>query len=524
MTLLAGSLIPETAPFNERERALLNAFFAQVLPLDQWGLAGPEAAAAAADDGAPWHDPAMPLEARMQLAQGRPLNRRMMAAMGQQDCGQCGYNCADYADMIAQQAEPRLNLCVPGGKATARMLKALVEEMGGGVLDPDEAAEKARLRPAKATDERPGRSRDRPVATRLLAARRLNAPGSGKATFHLEFDVAAAGIDYAVGDRFGIFPRNDSRLADAILAAIATPSDFPIAGRPIREVLIADTSLAPAPDALWQLISFITGGARRKKAQALARGEDPDGDAETLDVLAALEKFPGVRPDPEALMEVLEPLQPRLYSISSSPRAGPGRLSLTVDRVRYAIGGRERLGVASTFLCDRLQPGGTLPCYVQKADDFALPKDPQTAIIMIGPGTGVAPFRAFLHQRAAEGAAGKSWLFFGHQHEATDFFYREELERFLALGALTRLSTAWSRDGQHKVYVQDRMREAGGELWRWLQEGAHCYVCGDAKRMARDVEAALREIAVQHGGVAGKDAEDWLGRLRRAGRYQTDVY
>src|SRR5262249_34935362 len=144
----------------------------------------------------------------------------------------------------------------------------------------------------------------------------------------------------------------------------------------------------------------------------------------------------------------------------------------------------------------------TLPCYVQKADDFALPKDPQTAIIMIGPGTGVAPFRAFLHQRAAEGSAGKSWLFFGHQHEATDFFYRKELERFLALGALTRLSTAWSRDGQHKVYVQDRMREAGGELWRWLQEGAHCYVCGDAKRMARDVEAALCEIAVQHGGVA----------------------
>lgn len=524
MTHLAGVLIPETAPFSARERELLNEFFARVLPLDQFAPAAADGVAAIADDGAPWHDPAMALDERMRLAQGRPLNRRMMAAMGQQDCGQCGYNCEEYANMIALQGEPRLNLCVPGGKATARMLKALVEEMGGGVLDPDEAAAKARTRPAKSTDERPGRSRDKPVEARLVSARRLNALGSNKATFHLEFDIAAAAIDYAVGDRFGVFPCNDARLADAILAAIATPPDFPIAGRPIRDVLIEETSLAPAPDALWQLISFITGGARRKKAQALARGEDPDGDAETLDVLAALEKFPGVRPDPEALMEVLEPLQPRLYSISSSAAASPGRLSLTVDRVRYRIGDRERLGVASAFLCERLAAGESLKCYIQRADDFALPRDRLTPIIMVGPGTGVAPFRAFLHQRAAEGGAGRSWLFFGHQHEATDFFYRQELEDFLASGVLTRLTTAWSRDGEKKVYVQDRIREAGGDLWRWLQEGAHCYVCGDAKRMARDVEAALCEIAVGRGGLAPVDARAWLDRLRKAGRYQTDVY
>jgi sulfite reductase (NADPH) flavoprotein alpha-component len=352
----------------------------------------------------------------------------------------------------------------------------------------------------------------------------LNAPGSSKATYHVEFDLKGAGLDYTVGDCFGVFPRNDAGLVDAILAAVATPPTFPIAGRPIRDLLMEETSLAPAPDALLQMISFITGGERRRKARALARGEDPDGDAETLDVLAALEKFPGVRPDPEALMEVLDPLQPRLYSISSSPTATPGRLSLTVDRVRYEADERARLGVASTFLCERLRPGESLRVYVQKAKDFALPVDPARPIIMVGPGTGVAPFRAFLYERAQQARAGRSWLFFGHQHEATDFLYRQEIERFLATGGLTRLSTAWSRDTAKKVYVQDRMREEGCELWEWLRDGAHFYVCGDAKHMAKDVDAALCEIAAIRGGLGTAGARTWLDHLRQVGRYQTDVY
>ena len=523
MTVRANALIPESAPFSAAERALLNDFFARVFALDQLVPAASAPGPPGDDDDAPWHDPAMPLEQRMRLAEGRPLRRRMMAAMGQQDCGQCGYNCQDYANSIAVQAEPRLNLCVPGGKATARMLKALVEEAGGGVLDPDAKAAVA-AKPQTTGDDRPGRSRDRPVLATLLSCRKLNAPGSSKATYHVEFDLAGTGLDYSVGDCFGIFPRNDAGLVDAILAAVATPPTFPIAGRPIRDLLIEETSLAPAPDTLLQMISFITGGERRRKARALARGEDPDGDAETLDVLAALEKFPGVRPDPEALMEVLDPLQPRLYSISSSPTGAPGRLSLTVDQVRYAVAKRERLGVASTFLCERLRPGERLRVYVQKAKDFALPADPATPIIMVGPGTGVAPFRAFLCERAQQARAGRSWLFFGHQHQATDFLYREEIERFLATGGLTRLSTAWSRDTAKKVYVQDRMREEGCELWEWLREGAHFYVCGDAKHMAKDVDTALREIAALRGGLGTVGARTWLHHLRQVGRYQTDVY
>src|SRR6185369_10730834 len=258
-------------------------------------------------------------------------------------------------------------------------------------------------------------SRDNPAIGTFLSRTRLNRTGSEKTTWHIEIDLAGTGIDYTVGDAFGLFPTNDPALADAVLAALAAPSDFPIGGRTLREVLIDGVSLSPAPDMLFQLYSYLTGGARRLKAKALAAGEDPDGDAATLDVLAAIEKFPGIRPDPEAFIEALDPLQPRLYSISSSPKTNPGRVSLTVDTVHYQVGKRHRLGVASTFLGQRVPPGAPLKVYVQKAHAFGLPADPATPIIMVGPGTGVAPFRAFLHERMATKAKGRNWLFFGHQ-------------------------------------------------------------------------------------------------------------
>lgn len=527
MTIHSTQVIPESAPFSASERALLNDFFVRAFELKQATVAPPAAAKPLedGDDGAaPWHDPAMPLDARMQLAAGRPLRRRMMAAMGQQDCGQCGYNCEDYANSIVLQAEPRLNLCVPGGKATARTLKTLVEEMGGGVLDPDEKAAKISLKLSKATDERPGRSREKPLPALLLCRRKLNAAGSQKSTYHVEIDLAGTDLDYVVGDSLGIFPANDPALVDRIIAGIAAPPDFPIAGRPLRDVLIEEMSLAPAPDALFQLISYLTGGERRQKAQALANGKDPDGDAATLDVLAALEKFVGLRPDPEAFIEALEPLQPRLYSISSSPRAAPGRVSLTVDMVRYDIADRQRTGVATSYLCERASLGGKLKVYVQKAHGFGLPTRPTMPIIMVGPGTGVAPFRAFLQERALSRSPGRAWLFFGHQHEATDFFYREELKHFLETEVLTKLSTAWSRDRTTKVYVQDRMREAASELWGWLQEGAYFYVCGDALRMAKDVEMAMIQIAAKEGCMGAEAAKAFVAQLKASGRYQADVY
>jgi sulfite reductase (NADPH) flavoprotein alpha-component len=533
----ATAIIPESAPFSADQRAWLNGFFAGLMSLDAGskpataadlataggGMAA-RAASADGDDGAePWHDPAMAIDERMTLATGRPLRRKMMAAMAQQDCGQCGYNCEDYANAITDQAEARLNLCVPGGKATARMLKSLVEDMGGGVIDAESAAAKPAA-PLKSQDTRPGRSRETPVAAALAHRTRLNGEGSEKVTNHIEIDLSASGLDYEPGDSLGVIARNDEALADRIIKAISAPPDFPIAGRTLRDALIDGSSLSPAPDALFQLISYLTGGQRKKKALALAKGEDPDGDAATLDVLAALEKFQGLHPDPEAFIEVLDPLQPRLYSISSSLKANPGRVSLTVDTVRYDVGQRERLGVASTYLGTRAPLGSPVQVYVQKAHGFALPVDASTPIIMVGPGTGVAPFRSFLQERNAVSAPGRAWLFYGHQRQATDFFYESEFAEFLRAGSLTRLSTAWSRDGTRKTYVQDKMREDGGEVFRWLEDGAHFYICGDAKRMAKDVETVLNDIIKTHGSRSEADAAAYIAGLKKSGRYQADVY
>jgi sulfite reductase (NADPH) flavoprotein alpha-component len=534
------SLIPESAPFSAEQRVWLNGLFAGLLSLedgitplslDQAAALLPGAldlatpATGEDDDGAPWHDPAMALADRMKLAEGRPLRRRMMAAMGQQDCGQCGYNCRDYSDAIFLQKEERLNLCVPGGKETTRMLKALHQELG----EAPAAAEPPRKTPTPAAATAapaatPGCSRERPIAARFLSRKRLNKAGSEKETWHIEFDLTATGIDYAVGDAFGVFPTNDPALADAVIAALAAPPDFPIGGRTLRDVLIDGVSLGAAPDMLFQLFSYITGGERRQKAKALAAGEDPDGDADTLDVLAAIKKFPGVRPDPEAFVEALDPLQPRLYSIACSPRVDRHRMALCVDAVRYPINGRTRLGVASTFLGERVRPGDTVNVFVQKALHFGLPADPSVPIIMIGPGTGIAPFRAFLHERMASKAPGRNWLFFGHQRRDYDFFYEDELAGLKAASTLTRLSLAWSRDGAEKFYVQDRMREVGRELWAWLANGAHVYVCGDAKRMAKDVEAAWVEIVAAHGARTTDEAIAFVANLKKSGRYQQDVY
>ncbi len=532
---LAPSLIPENAPFSDEQRQWLNGFFSGFIALEQaaaLAVAGvpqpvafaPEAAADDLDD-VPWHDQTIPLPDRMTMAEGRALPARMMAAMAQQDCGQCGYNCKDYANAIVSKAEARLNLCVPGGKDTARMVKTLYAKLdgvaNGAVQDANGAATTINL-PAVIAPR--GQSRDNPAEVALTERRRLNKPGSEKETWHVEFALSMAGIDYTVGDSFGIFPENDPTLVSQVLAVIGADPTETRDGKTIADIFRTEVALGLAPDNLFQLISYLTGGERRAKAKALAAGDDPDKDAATLDVLAALQKFRGVRPDPEALIEALDPLQPRLYSISSSPKAAPGKLSLTVDAVRYTQNKRQRLGCASTFLSERAPPGASLRAYVQKAHNFALPANPATPIIMVGPGTGIAPFRAFLQERAAIKAPGKNWLFFGHQRSACDFFYEDELNALKSQGVLTRLSLAWSRDDTQKFYVQDRMREVGRELWAWLQDGAHFYICGDAQRMAKDVERALIDIASTHGGHSADTAVGIIGELKKAGRYQADVY
>ena len=517
--------IPDNAPFSDEQRAWLNGFFAGFLapqPGDAQPISGD--AAGMEEDDAPWHDPSLPIDDRMKMADGKPLQRRMMAAMAQQDCGQCGYNCNDYSKAITDGDETRLNLCVPGEKPTFRMLKALAEELGDAPKDAPKEAAKAEAAPIAQEGVKLGYARSSPVDVVFEGRHKLNKTDSEKSTFHIDIDLTAAGIEYVVGDSFGLFPQNDPDLVEQVIAAIGAPRDFPFGDKNLVEMLTTEMSLGAAPDALFELISYITGGDRRAKARLMAKGDDPDGDVHTLDVLAVLEKFSGIRPDPEAFIECLDPLQPRLYSISSSHNATPGRVSLTVDHVRYIIGERTRRGVASSWLSERLAPGSTIKAYVQRAHNFALPDSTETPIIMVGPGTGVAPFRAFLHDRKAAAAKGGAWLFFGHQRRAADFFYEDEMEGFMGDGTLSKLSLAWSRDGDKKTYVQDKMREDGKEVWSWLEKGAHFYICGDAKRMASDVEKTLVEIVSKEGGQDEAGAKSFIAGLKKAGRYQADVY
>ena len=514
-------LLPENAPFSPEQRVWLSGFFAGYLNLDTaavTALSSGEAQAligAGDDEDAPWHDPAMEISERMALAAAKPLKRKMFAAMAQQDCGQCGYLCETYSAAIADGKESRLNLCAPGGKDTLRMLKQLAADVG----------DTATATIAEPVSQGPkGYVRDNPAHATFLSRRKLNGEGSEKQTWHVEFDLSGSGVSYAAGDSFGVFAANDSRLVDAVIALIGARPDHDIGGMSLRDALIHERALGAAPDSLFQLISFVTGGATRAKAQALARGEDPDGDLALLDVLGTLHKFASLKLSPEAFVEALEELQPRLYSISSSPRHEAGRLSLTVDTVRYRLGQRQRFGVASTFLGERIEAGAQLKVYIQKAHGFALPDDLSKSVIMVGPGTGVAPFRAFLQERAATQAPGRNWLFFGHQRMTTDFFYADELNAMKDAGQLERLTLAWSRDGKDKIYVQDRMRENGAELWAWLAQGAHFYVCGDAKRMAKDVERAMVDIASEHGKLSSDAAIAFIASLKKTGRYQTDVY
>ena len=337
----------------------------------------------------------MPLADRMKLADGKPLPRRLMAAMAQQDCGQCGYNCKDYADALFAKSEKRLNLCVPGGKETARMLKQLYQELGGR---PAPAA--AKLRRGASAAARPRRplarqSASTPPSSRAAASTsraRKRKPGTSRS-------ISPAPISTMWSAILRHFPGQRSRAGRRGARCARRAAGFPIGGRTLREVLTDGVSLSPAPDMLFQLISYLTGGERRQKAKALAAGEDPDGDAATLDVLAALHKFPGIRPDPEAFIEALDPLQPRVYSISSSlksqsgPRLAHGRCGALRDRQAHAP--RRLLDLSRRPRRARRQDQGL--CAEGAA--FALPEDPAKPIIMIGPGTGIAPFRAFLHER-----------------------------------------------------------------------------------------------------------------------------
>jgi sulfite reductase (NADPH) flavoprotein alpha-component len=365
-----------------------------------------------------------------------------------------------------------------------------------------------------------------PYAAKVLRNQNLNAPGSAKETRHIEFALGHSGFTYEAGDALGVFPENAPRLVDRILDACGLPEDAPTPlpdGRvgPLAEALRHHYDITRLASPFVEACARLSGHEELKTLVA-----DKDAMKAYIDgrsILDPLRAYTVRFPTTEHLITPLKQLRPRLYSISSSPRAHPGEVHVTVGAVRWSAHGEERLGVCSTFLAS-LQEGSRCRIYFQPNNNFRPPADPAAPLIMVGPGTGIAPFRAFIEERAALGHTGKNWLFFGDQKSATDFLYADELKHWQQRGILTRLDTAFSRDQAEKIYVQDRMREHGRKLFDWLEAGATVCVCGDASRMARDVDAALNDIIAQHSGKDAAFAAEYIQSLRSAKRYLRDVY
>ena len=372
-------------------------------------------------------------------------------------------------------------------------------------------------------------SRNNPFPALLLKNQKLNGDGSEKDTRHLEISLEGSGLAYEAGDALGVRPTNCPALVEEILSALKFSGEESVPGSeqtkvPVREALMRHYEITRIPLALLQEF------AARVSDDTLKRVSAPDANGELTkflwgrEVIDLLLTYPSASFSPIEFVKLLKKLSPRLYSISSSPKAHPGQVHLTINILRFESLGRRRKGVCSTFIAERVETGAPVPVFVHTNRNFRPPTNPDTPMIMVGPGTGIAPFRAFLHERKAIGGKGRNWLFFGDQRAATDFMYREELESLQREGVLNRLDTAFSRDQAQKIYVQHRMEEQGKQLFAWLEAGAHFYVCGDAKRMAKDVDAMLHEIIETQGGSTPEQAVEYVNRLKIQKRYQRDVY
>jgi sulfite reductase (NADPH) flavoprotein alpha-component len=384
--------------------------------------------------------------------------------------------------------------------------------------------------PAEATVVTSPYSRANPFPARLLVNRRLSGPDSAKDTRHFEIDLTGWGLSYEAGDSLGIYATNDPQLVDEIIHAIGATGDEQVPrpkGMPttLREALLRDYAITqPTPKFLKAITERANSSTLLKDLLQPERKEDLDRYLWGMEVIDFLNEHPSAKFTPEDFVGLLPKLQPRLYSVASSLKVHPDQVHFIVDVIRYESHGRVRKGVASSFLAERANDV-PVPVFPSVAKHFHLPENPDTPIIMVGPGTGVAPFRAYLQERKALGAQGKNWLFFGAQHEHCDFAYGDEFEALKKEGLLTRLDCAWSRDQPQKIYVQHRLMENAAEIWKWVDAlGAHFFVCGDARRMAKDVDATLRQIVQKEGDKNFEAANEYVEKLKSDKRYKRDVY
>jgi len=568
-------LIPDNAPFSPEQRAWLNGFFAGVFSRTAGAPAAPAATQALAPltilfgsqtgtaeglakkmakeagkrgfaatvldmaqadlarltgeknllvitstygDGEP-PDNAKALYAALKAAGDRPLTsvRFSVCALGDTNYAQfcqCGKDLDAWLERLgATRVAPRtdcdLDYDAPFTAWLDSALNALAPTSAGPSENPQSKIENA-------SEAESGYSKKNPFPAPVLTVRNLNGPGSAKEVNHVEFSLEGSGLVYEAGDALGVVPQNCPALVADVLATLGCDGEeavaTPTGELPLRRALTECYDLAKPSAELLALLAVVPAGATAA-----------NGTAAPFHVIDALAAAPA-KPAPADFVARLKKIQPRLYSISSSPKAHAGQVHLTVGAVRYEKDGRPRKGVCSTFLAERGLAAGKVGVFVHANKAFRPPTSGDTPMIMVGPGTGIAPFRAFLAERRATGARGKNWLFFGDQKAAADFLYREELAGLQEAGVLTRLDLAFSRDQAEKIYVQHRMLEAATELYAWLEQGAHFYVCGDASRMAKDVDVALHQVIEKAGGKSPEAAAAYVQSLKAGKRYARDVY
>lgn len=375
--------------------------------------------------------------------------------------------------------------------------------------------------------------KDHPFLAKLIHRRVLNKAGGLKQTYHFELDLSGSDITYQCGDSVGVYVQNDPATVATILKAlrldpaalVQLPAKEPMS---VEKALLQHCSLSqPTPNFLRWMLPLVADSAEKAKLTELLVPENEETLRDYLkarEFIDLAEDFSSLHTSPQDYVLQLRKLMPRLYSIASSPVLYPSHVHLTVDKLSYSTNGRVRQGVASSYLADRAPLGeASIPIFLAPSH-FRLPEDIHQDVMMIGPGTGVAPFRGFMQERIARGSKGRSWLFFGAQQRQTDYLYEDEWEAYLSQGYLSAISLAFSRDQADKVYVQHKMLEAADQLWSWLEAGAYVYVCGDAKAMAKDVEAAFLQIIMDKGKRDLDSAKSYLKALKKASRYQRDVY